>query len=155
VAEIDSILTGHRLRHNGRRSRRRHGDAGVAFLTGAACQPASRHDAFGINPFNAPSCSATGSRSPSMASRNTHRASSSGFTVVLPIALSVSQASSNAASRTTSVWGSKELLWNPRMARPHRGVLDVEITEFAKLGRRLGRVCVTVPRFASRALDPP
>jgi len=50
-----------------------------------------------------------------MASRSTQRANSSGFTVVLPTALSVSHASSKAASSTTSVWGSNELLWNPRM----------------------------------------
>src|SRR6266705_823562 len=51
-----------------------------------------------------------------MASRKTQRANSSGFTVVLPIDLSVSHASSKAVSKSTSVGGSKELLWNPRMA---------------------------------------
>jgi hypothetical protein len=51
-----------------------------------------------------------------MASRKTHRANSSGFTVVLPIDLSVSHASSKAVSKTTSICGLKELLWNPRMA---------------------------------------
>ena len=34
----------------------------------------------------------------------------------LPIALSVSHASSKAASRTTSVCGSNEEVWNPRMS---------------------------------------
>jgi hypothetical protein len=38
-------------------------------------------------------------RRPSMASRKTHRANSSGFTVVLPTDLSVSHASSNAGTR--------------------------------------------------------
>jgi len=53
-----------------------------------------------------------------MASRSTQRANSSGRTVVLPIAFNVSQASSKAASKMTSVWGSNELLWNPRMVPP-------------------------------------
>jgi hypothetical protein len=77
-------------------------------------QLASRQAVAGIRPSSASSCSRTGSRSPSIASRKTERANSSGFTVVLPIDLSVSHASSNAASNTTSVGGSKELLWKPR-----------------------------------------
>src|SRR6266568_9400974 len=48
--------------------------------------------------------------------QDAQRANSSGFTVVLPIDLSVSHASSKAVSKSTSVGGSKELLWNPRMA---------------------------------------
>jgi hypothetical protein len=35
---------------------------------------------------------------------------------LVPIDLSVSHASSKAVSKSTSVGGSKELLWNPRMA---------------------------------------
>src|SRR5215469_16127353 len=81
-------------------------------------QLASRQAVIGIRPSSAPSCSRTGLRSPSIASRKTDRANSSGFTVVLPIDLSVSQASSNAASNTTSVGGSKQLLWKPRIAPP-------------------------------------
>jgi hypothetical protein len=81
-----------------------------------ANQLASRQAVAGINPLSAPSCNRTGSRSPSVASRKTQRTNSSGFTVVLPIDLSVSHASSKAVSKSTSVGGSKELLWNPRMA---------------------------------------
>ncbi len=65
---------------------------------------ASRQAVAGSSPFSASSCSRMESRSPSMASRNTERASSSGFTVLLPIDLSVSQASSKAASKSTSEW---------------------------------------------------
>src|SRR6266566_3675230 len=79
-------------------------------------QLASRQAVAGINPLSAPSCNRTGSRSPSVASRKTQRANSSGFTVVLPIDLSVSHASSKAVSKSTSVGGSNELLWKPRMA---------------------------------------
>jgi len=52
-------------------------------------QPASRQPVLGIRPSSAPSCSPTGSRSPSIASRKTERANSSGFTVLLPTDLSV------------------------------------------------------------------
>src|SRR5580704_2773577 len=149
--EISSVSAGNVFRHRGRRSRRRHGDPGRASLT--ATQPASRHDAAGTRPLSAPSCSRTGSRSPSMASASTERASSSGFTVVLPIAFRVSHASSNAASRTTSVWGSNELLWNPRIDRPHRGSPDTTFTEFVKLARELGRVCDACGRFGSIAIE--
>ena len=92
----------------------------------------------GIRPSSAPSCSRTGSRSPSIASRTTERANSSGFTVVLPIDLSVSHASSNAVSNTTSVGGSKELLRKPRIVPP-----PTTRTNFARLAnarRKLGQV---------------
>jgi hypothetical protein len=48
-----------------------------------------------------------------VASRKTHRANSFGFTVVLPIDLSVSHASLNAVSKTASVCGSKEFVVEP------------------------------------------
>jgi hypothetical protein len=63
---------------------------------------AFRQAVAGIMLLSALSCSRTGSRSPSVASRKTQRASSSGFTVLMPIDLSVSHASSNAVSNSTS-----------------------------------------------------
>src|SRR5262249_16797400 len=103
-------------------------------------QPASRHVAAGTKPLSAPSCSRTGSRSPSMASASMLRASSSGFTVVLPIDFNVSHASSKAVSRTTSVWGSKELLWKPRTG-------TFLTAESAKLCDEVSRVCDAPDRF--------
>ena len=90
-------------------------------------QLASRQVVAGSSRSSAPSCNRTGSRSPSIAVRNTERASSSGFTVLLPTDLSVSHASSKAASKSMSVAGSKELLWNPRMARPQSFHTDTDI----------------------------
>jgi uncharacterized protein YbjT (DUF2867 family) len=78
-------------------------DGFLTTILGLLHQLASRQAVAGIRPSRAPSCSRTGSRSPSIASRKTERANSSGFTVVLPIDLSVSHASSNAVSSTTSV----------------------------------------------------
>jgi hypothetical protein len=100
---------------------------GIVGAARAADQLASRQVAAGSSPSSAPSCNRTGSRSPSIARRNTPRANSSGFTVVLPIDLSVSQASSKAVSKSMSVGGSKELLWNPRMARPQSFHTDTDI----------------------------
>ena len=57
----------------------------------------------GSSRSSAPSCNRAGLRSPSIASRNTARASSSGFTVLLPNNLSVNHASSKAVSKSTSV----------------------------------------------------
>jgi hypothetical protein len=102
-------------------------------------QLAWRQAVAGIRPSSAPSCSRNGSRSPSIASRKTERASSFGFTVVLPIDLSVSQASSNAVSNTTSVGGSKELLWKPRIVPP--STLFGRFARSVKPRRKLGRVC--------------
>src|SRR5215831_539576 len=86
-------------------------------------QLASRQVVAGSSRSSAPSCNRTGSRSPSIAMRNTERASSSGFTVLLPTDLSVSHASSKAVSKTTKVCGSKELLWKPRIAPPSDFIL--------------------------------
>jgi hypothetical protein len=66
-------------------------------------QLASRQVVAGSNRSNAPSCNRMGSRSPSIATRNTERASSSGFTVLLPTNLSVSHASSKAVSKSSRV----------------------------------------------------
>src|SRR5207248_8688813 len=79
------------------------------------------------------------SRSPSIAKRNTARANSSGFTVLLPNDLSVSHASSKAASKSTSVCGSKEPLLKPRIAHPRYCTDDLR--DFAKLRHKLGQVC--------------
>ncbi len=45
------------------------------------------------------------------------------------MALSVSHASSKAVSKTTSVCGSNEEVWNPRMLRPYHDVTDPNVTE--------------------------
>src|SRR5215472_7418164 len=64
-------------------------------------QLASRQLVAGSSRSSAPSCNRAGSRSPSIARPNTERASSSGFTVLLPTDLSVSHASSKAFSIST------------------------------------------------------
>src|SRR6516164_10559994 len=64
-------------------------------------QLASRQLVAGSSRSSAPSCNRAGSRSPSIARLNTERASSSGFTVLLPTDLSVSHASSKAFSIST------------------------------------------------------
>src|SRR5262249_14326910 len=97
----------------------------VGFVAGARKRVPGRHDqlasrqpAADRSPSSAPSCNRMGSRSPSIAKRNTARASSSGFTVLLPTDLSVSHASSKAVSKSTRVWGSKAPLPKPRIAPP-------------------------------------
>src|SRR5215469_6558903 len=64
-------------------------------------QLASRQLVAGSSRSSAPSCNRAGSRSPSIARPNTERASSSGFTVLLPTDLSVRHASSKAFSIST------------------------------------------------------
>jgi hypothetical protein len=61
------------------------------------------------------------------------------LTVVLPIDLSVSQASSNATSNTTSVDGSNEALWKPRIIPP--STFTDDFARLANARRKLGRVC--------------
>ena len=104
-------------------------------------QPASRQPVVGIRPSSAPSCSRTGSRSPSIARRKTERANSSGFTVLLPTDLSVHHASSKAFSKSTSVCGSNELLWKPRIVPPHG-----RFARLTNVRRKVGQVCG--PRWA-------
>src|SRR5208282_3496136 len=138
VTQVHSIRAGGAHRHLGRRRAGRRCDAYFPFLIHLAGRSAaSRHDDAGSSPLSAPSCKRTGSRSPSTASRNTERASSSGRTVVLPTALSVSHASSKAVSKMTSVWGSKDVLWNPRMVRPHRDSTDRDVTDRRSFGVKL------------------
>jgi len=77
---------------------------------------ACRHIVAGASAESARSWRRTGSSSPSVARRKMHRASSPGLTLSLPLNLMVNQVSSNAASRTASVFGSKDPLPSPRMS---------------------------------------
>jgi hypothetical protein len=89
-----------------------------------------------------------------MATRNTERASSSGLTVVLPIDLSVSQASSKAASKSTSVWGSKELATHCSTLDFIRTICVINGSFGANLAKFVATVHDgTAGRFGSTAFD--
>jgi hypothetical protein len=108
-------------------------------------QLASRQAVAGIRPSSAPSCSRTGSRSPSIASRKTERANSSGFTVVLPFDLSVSQASRRKPPPTPRASENRRSCCGNR-ALPHLDFLRMicvisEALVQAKLWCKLGQVC--------------
>jgi 'Cold-shock' DNA-binding domain len=119
---------------------------------GVGDQLASRQAVAGIRPSSALSCSRTGSRSPSIASRKTERANSSGFTVVLPFDLSVSQASSNAVSNTASVGGSKELLWKLRIVPPSTLYWTMCVIR-RKLGANLAKFVTVAGRCHDRTIN--